>query len=86
MGYEEGEEKAPRTVKKLLEAYEHAPGSQLPTAKDTTWGLVNAVTYFADHARVARSTSNRLDSAWFGNSAALKIKAMDMATKIAEAA
>ena len=41
-------------------------------AGQTGWGLVNAVTEYADHHKRARSQGNRLDSAWFGDSAAVK--------------
>lgn len=33
----------------LCSAYFNAPGSELRSAQDTAWGLVNAVTYFEDH-------------------------------------
>lgn len=38
----------------------------------TGWGLVNAVTEYVDHRKRARSQSNRLDNAWFGDAANLK--------------
>lgn len=74
------------TVKKLLECHETAPGQQLSTARDTAWGLVNAVTYFSDHSRRARSQSSRVDSAWFGSSARLKQKTFARALELGEAA
>ena len=58
-------------------------GSRLEAANDTAWGLLNAVTEFVDHTRRARSPSNRLDSAWFGQGAALKQRALDAALKLA---
>ena len=70
-------------VKKLLSFYESAPGSQLVTAKDTTWGLVNAVTYLADHGRRAANNGNRFDSASFGSGAEMKRKAYESALVIA---
>lgn len=54
-------------------------GSNLASSKDTAYGLLNAVTEFADHHRRARSTDHRLDSAWFGQGALLKQKALDQA-------
>ena len=45
-------------------------GSDL--AGQTGWGLVNAVTEYTDHHKRARSQGNRLDSAWFGDSANIK--------------
>lgn len=58
-------------------------GSNLASANDTAWGLVNAVTQFIDHERRARSPDNRLDSAWFGIGALIKQKALDEALKLA---
>ena len=54
-------------------------GSTLASANDTAWGLVNAVTQYVDHERRARSSDNRLDSAWFGVGSAIKQKALDEA-------
>lgn len=54
-------------------------GSQLESAQNTAWGLLNAVTEYVDHERRARSTDHRLDSAWFGQGANLKQKALDNA-------
>jgi hypothetical protein len=54
-----------------------------PLSKGTAYGLLNAVTEFVDHERRARSTDHRLDSAWFGQGAALKQKALDQALLLA---
>ena len=70
-------------LKKMLQAYEHAPGQHLASAEGTAWGLVNAVTYFTDHTRKASDNGSRVASAWFGNSAGLKRKAFDAALDIA---
>lgn len=43
----------------------------------TGWGLVNSVTEYLDQHRRARSVSNRLDSAWFGESFNIKQRAVD---------
>lgn len=57
-------------------------GADLPSASGTAWGLVNAVTQYADHERRARSADHRLDSSWFGAGAALKQRAWEEAIKI----
>lgn len=57
-------------------------GADLPSASGTAWGLVNAVTQYADHERRARSADHRLDSAWFGGGANLKQRAWDEALKL----
>ena len=53
-----------------------AMGSELLAASGTAWGLVNAMTEYVDHHRRARTQDNRLDSAWFGQGAQLKQKAL----------
>jgi phage/plasmid-like protein (TIGR03299 family) len=58
-------------------------GSDLDSASGTSWGLLNAVTEYVDHERRARSQDNRLDSAWFGQGAAIKTKAFHEALKLA---
>lgn len=73
-------------VKKLLSFYESGPGSDLKTADSTLWGAVNAVTFFADHARRAKDEGARFDSASFGTGSKLKQKALNHAIEIAEAA
>jgi phage/plasmid-like protein (TIGR03299 family) len=57
-------------------------GATLPGAKDSAWGLLNAVTQFVDHEAPARTDSNRLESAWFGRGDVLKTKAMEAALEL----
>lgn len=54
-------------------------GAQLCTAKGTAWGLLNAITEHVDHEKRARSNDYRVDSAWFGQGASLKNKALESA-------
>jgi len=58
-------------------------GSELISASGTAWGLLNSVTEYVDHERRARSKEFRLDSAWFGQGAALKQRALDYALQLA---
>lgn len=58
-------------------------GADLPSAQNTAWGLLNAVTQFVDHDRRAKSRDHRIDSAWFGQGATLKAKAWQEALKLA---
>jgi phage/plasmid-like protein (TIGR03299 family) len=65
---------------KAMSLYEgRGRGAELASAKGTAYGLLNAVTEFVDHERRARSVDHRLDSAWFGQGASLKQKALDQA-------
>ncbi|SFN45202.1 phage/plasmid-like protein TIGR03299 [Formivibrio citricus] len=57
-------------------------GALLPGARGTAWGLLNAVTEYVDHQRRARSQDYRLDSAWFGQGAQIKQKALDSAIQL----
>lgn len=73
-----------RALKKMLALYEGAgKGSELESAKGTAWGLLNAVTEYVDHHKQARSSDNRLDSAWFGQGAGIKQRALDEALLLA---
>ena len=54
-------------------------GAEMASAKGTAFGLLNAVTEFVDHERRARSADHRLESAWFGQGAALKENALEQA-------
>ena len=71
-----------KEVMQLMSFYRHAPGQNLPTAKNTLWGAVSAVTYYVDHIRTA--SGDRLDSAWFGAGATLKEKAWQQALEQTE--
>ena len=54
-------------IKKVLDLYSgHGRGAELSSAKNTAFGLLNAVTEFFDHERQARNTDYRLDSSWLG--------------------
>jgi phage/plasmid-like protein (TIGR03299 family) len=74
-----------QSTKKLLAFYESGPGSKFISSHNTTWGLVNAVSYFTDHARRGR-TDRRFDSASFGSGAKLKAKAFSKALDLVNAA
>jgi phage/plasmid-like protein (TIGR03299 family) len=59
-----------------------AIGATLESANDTAFGLLNAATEWIDHHRRARSPGNRLDSAWFGQGAVIKQRALDAALRL----
>lgn len=73
-----------RAMKKAQSLYDgQGRGAELDSAKGTAWGLLNAVTEFVDHEKRARSQDHRLDSAWFGQGAQLKQRALDTALLMA---
>lgn len=73
-----------RALKKVQSLYEgQGRGSELASASGTAWGLLNAVTEFVDHEKRARSQEFRLESAWFGQGAALKQRALQHALQLA---
>ena len=78
---EQPNQKALQTVQGLFLG--GAKGSDLSSANGTAWGLVNAMTEYCDQHRRARNQDFRLDSAWFGQGAALKEKAYAEAMKLA---
>jgi phage/plasmid-like protein (TIGR03299 family) len=72
-----------RALKRVQALYEgEGKGTDLASAQSTAWGLLNAVTQFVDHERRARSRDYRLDSAWFGQGAVLKQRALDQAMQM----
>ncbi|WP_454867174.1 DUF932 domain-containing protein [Pseudomonas lini] len=73
-----------RAMEKVQSLYEgRGRGSELESTRGTAWGLLNAVTEYVDHARRARSSEYRMDSAWFGQGAVIKQKALDAALQLA---
>jgi hypothetical protein len=57
-------------------------GSELASAKDTAWGLVNAVTELTDWHQ-GKDQQRRLEGAWFFQGENLKQKAYAEALKLA---
>jgi len=66
---------APVTVKRLMDVYEKAPGAD----PGTGWGVLNAVTYYADHV-ASRTPDKRLTNAWFGKTAGHKDRVLELLT------
>lgn len=59
------------------------PGAEY--AEGTWWQPFNAVTYVTDHL-IGRNANNRLTSSWYGANKNLKVKALELAVEMAEAA
>lgn len=66
-----------------MQALEEQPGANF--AKGSWWQAFNAVTFLTDHI-VGKTQENRLTSAWYGPNKALKVKALETAVEMAEAA
>ena len=75
-----------KTSQSILEAIETSPGHDMSSAKGTWWGALNGVTYVMDHQKRAKTRDHALNSAWFGNNAQVKRKAMAKALEYAKAA
>ena len=72
-----------RAMEKIQSLYEgKGRGSDMASARGTAWGLLNAVTEYVVHERRARSSEYRMDSAWFGQGAVIKQKALDAALQL----
>lgn len=59
-------------LKAILDANTNAPGAQA----DNAWGVLNAVTYWADHI-ASKSDDKRLTNAWMGRTANQKQQTLD---------
>lgn len=72
-----------KAMSRVMEMFNgHGRGAELPSAKDTAYGLLCAMTEFVDHERRAMSTDHRLDSAWFGTGASLKQRSFEQALNL----
>lgn len=72
-----------RAMEKVQSLYEgKGLGSDLESARGTAWGLLNAVTEYVDHERRARSIEYRMDTAWFGQGAVIKQRALKSALQL----
>jgi phage/plasmid-like protein (TIGR03299 family) len=72
-----------RALTKVLSLYDgHGRGAELEAAKGTAWGLLNSVTEYIDHERRARSHEYRMDTAWFGQGAVIKQRALNAALQL----
>lgn len=71
---------AERERQTMTALFRSAPGQEYIAAKETLWGAVSAVTYYADHVRCG--AEERLDSAWFGAGCTLKERAWTRANSL----
>lgn len=69
----------------VLQLAEKSPGSDLLTAKDTLWGLLNGVTNYATFAvseRKGSTADTHMDNLWFGRLAGMNDKAFQVALDV----
>lgn len=72
-----------KNARDALAIVETQPGNEF--ARGTWWQNFNAVTYLTDHL-AGRSQDTRLQSAWYGSNKGLKVRALETAVEMAEAA
>lgn len=77
--------RADKLLNKILPLFEKGRGNDMPGVAGTLWGAYNAITEFTTWER-GHNIDNRLDSLWFGDSAAVNKRALQVATKMAAAA
>ena len=67
-----------RGYKRIMQLFNGAAiGSGIPGVAGTRWAMLNAVTELIDHEK-GRTSSTRMESAWFGTGATMKNKAMEL--------
>jgi phage/plasmid-like protein (TIGR03299 family) len=71
-----------RVGRTILNSILNSPGSDLESAKGTLWGAYNGVTHAVDHV-LGNSEDTRLTSAWFGQRANMKTRALNLAVQYA---
>ena len=72
------EELLNRKMGVILDAYQEAPGADVGTG----WGVLNAVTYYADHL-ASRTPDKRLTNAWLGKTAGQKERVLESLLELA---
>lgn len=73
-----------QAMKKVIQLFKgEGRGSDLVSANGTAWGLVNALTEFADHHRNTKTADSRFNNAQFGEWAKIKATGYDEALKLA---
>lgn len=78
LGGDNESKRKPRGLDIILGLFEGAGmGSSLHGSAGTAWGLLNAVTEYVDHHATATTTDHRLDRAWFGSGADMKLRLAD---------
>ena len=72
-----------KNAKAAMDVLYTQPGANF--GEGTWWQALNSVTYLTDH-KMGRSAESRMQSAWFGQNQARKVKAVNKAVEYASAA
>lgn len=77
----------PPRWEELRKVFDSQPDLQLPGVQGTLWAAYNAVTRFEDYKQPQpdERPGQRLQRAWFGGGADIKLKALEKATELAAA-
>jgi phage/plasmid-like protein (TIGR03299 family) len=79
----EGEIRESKGFTKVTDLFtQSGKGSQIDGVAGTGWGLINAVTEYADFHVRARSQEFRLDSSWFGAGRAMKETILELVEEV----
>ena len=72
-----------KNAKSAMDVLYTQPGANY--AEGSWWQALNSVTYLTDH-KMGRSSESRMQSSWFGQNQARKMKAVNKAVEYATAA
>ena len=72
-----------KNAKAALDVLHTQPGANF--GEGSWWQALNSVTYLTDH-KMGRSAESRMQSSWFGQNQARKMKAVNKAVEYANAA
>jgi hypothetical protein len=75
-----GDKGGEKLLPKVLYLFDHGRGSEIAGA--TYWGAYNAVTEYLNYFR-GKTQDNTLNSLWYGGSAMVSARALDVALKMA---
>lgn len=82
---EESDGRADKMFNNILPLFEAGRGNDMPGVAGTWWAALNSITEYTTWER-GRTQDNRLDSLWFGDSAKVNQRALDLAVRMAATA
>jgi hypothetical protein len=69
-------------IEQIIQLFEEGRGNDLPSIRGTFWAAYNGISEWLGYER-GRSQQSRLDSLWFGDSAAINRHALHVALEMA---